>query len=80
MASELQNSTEFSLRIPLNWMSGVFIQILQEISHELVTLSKSTIKMLHFESVNQFSLLTSKVAKAAILFNESGKKSDEPIE
>lgn len=38
--------------------------------------------MLHFESVNQFSLLTSKVAKrkAAILFNESGKKSDEPIE
>lgn len=36
--------------------------------------------MLHFERVNQFSLLTSKVAKAAILFNESGKKSDEPIE
>ena len=40
MASELQNSTEFPLRIPQNWMSGVFIQILQEISHELVTLSK----------------------------------------
>ena len=40
MASELQNSSEFPLRIPQNWMSGVFIQVLQEISHELVTLSK----------------------------------------
>lgn len=40
MASELQNSTKFSLRIPPSLKSGVSIQLLREISHELVALYK----------------------------------------